>query len=160
MSQVPGSGHASSEPPVPGSRVSDYDYELPPGRIARYPARDRDESRLLVVDRGGSPIRHLRFRDLLELVPSGDLLVVNESRVLPVRLLGRKPTGAPSEILLLGRWGRVRCQALAGWAPEPAGAGWRPAPAGVSLAPPPLRAAAPAPTTGSSGRPWCGPGGS
>ena len=86
---------------APGSRASDYDYALPPGRIARYPARDRDESRLLVVDRGGSPIRHLRFRDLLELVPSGDLLVVNESRVLPARLLGRKPTGAPSEILLL-----------------------------------------------------------
>jgi S-adenosylmethionine:tRNA ribosyltransferase-isomerase len=101
MCQVPGPGHASSEPPVPGSRVSDYHYELPPGRIARYPARDRDESRLLVVDRGGSPIRHLRFRDLVHLVPPGDLLVVNESRVLPARLLGRKPTGAPSEILLL-----------------------------------------------------------
>jgi S-adenosylmethionine:tRNA ribosyltransferase-isomerase len=85
----------------PGSRVSDYDYELPPGRVARYPVKDRDESRLLVVDRGGANIRHLRFRDLMELVPPGDLLVVNESRVLPARLLGRKPTGAPSEILLL-----------------------------------------------------------
>jgi S-adenosylmethionine:tRNA ribosyltransferase-isomerase len=91
----------SSGPPVPGSRVPDYDYELPPGRIARYPVKDRDESRLLVVDRGGGPIRHLRFRDLVGLVPSGDLLVLNESRVLPARLLGRKPTGAPSEILLL-----------------------------------------------------------
>jgi S-adenosylmethionine:tRNA ribosyltransferase-isomerase len=96
-----GSDARFSTPPIPGSRVSDYEYELPPGRIARYPVKDRDESRLLVVDRGGGPIRHLRFRNLVELVPPGDLLVVNESRVLPVRLLGRKPTGAPSEILLL-----------------------------------------------------------
>jgi len=99
--RVPGSAYPSSGQPVPGSRASDYHYALPPGRIARYPVKDRDESRLLVVDRGGAPIRHLRFRDLVELVPSGDLLVLNESRVLPARLLGRKPTGAPSEILLL-----------------------------------------------------------
>lgn len=100
-SRAPGSAHPSPGQAVPGSRVSDYDYQLPAGRIARYPVKDRDESRLLVVDRGGGPIRHLRFRDLVELIPPGDLLVVNESRVLPARLLGRKPTGAPSEILLL-----------------------------------------------------------
>jgi len=96
-----GSAGGSPTPPVPGTRVSDYDYELPPGRIARYPSQSRDDSRLLVLDRGGSPLRHLRFRDLVTLVAPGDLLVINESRVLPVRLLGRKPTGAPSEILLL-----------------------------------------------------------
>jgi S-adenosylmethionine:tRNA ribosyltransferase-isomerase len=100
-SRAPGSAHPSPGQLVPGTRVSDYHYELPPGRIARYPEKDRDESRLLVVDRGGGSIRHLRFRDLVELVPAGDLLVVNESRVLPARLLGRKPTGASSEILLL-----------------------------------------------------------
>jgi S-adenosylmethionine:tRNA ribosyltransferase-isomerase len=87
-----------------GNRVSDFDYELPPGRIARYPAHRRDESRLMVVDRGDSAIRHLLFRDLPGLLSSGDALVVNESRVLPVRLLGRKPTGAPAEILLLRSW--------------------------------------------------------
>ena len=102
----------------PGGRVSDYEYDLPPGRIARYPAERRDESRLLVVPRqpgvgegregreaelgGGARLfRHLRFRDLVELVRPGDVLVVNESRVIPARLLGRKPTGAASEILLL-----------------------------------------------------------
>jgi S-adenosylmethionine:tRNA ribosyltransferase-isomerase len=69
--------------------------------IARYPAERRDESRLMVVDRGEAHLRHRLFRDLPELFSPGDALVVNESRVLPVRLLGRKPTGAPAEILLL-----------------------------------------------------------
>lgn len=90
-----------STPPPPGSRISDYDYELPPGRVASYPADQRDHSRLLVLDRGGAPTRHLQFSGLSDLVGPGDVLVVNESRVLPVRLLGRKPTGAPAEVLLL-----------------------------------------------------------
>ena len=94
----------SSRPRDQGTLVSDYEYHLPPRRIARYPADQRDESRLLVVDRVGEGLRHLRFRHLPELVEAGDLLVVNESRVLPVRLLGRKPTGAPAEILLLRPW--------------------------------------------------------
>ncbi len=94
MSQSPDSS-------ITGLRVSDYDYELPPGRVARYPTDQRDESRLLVVPRDNAPIRHLLFRDLKTLFSPGDLMVVNESRVLPVRLLGKKPTGAPAEILLL-----------------------------------------------------------
>ena len=69
--------------------------------IARYPADRRDGSRLLVLDRNRNALRHLHFWNLPALFKSGDLLVVNESRVLPVRLLGRKPTGAPAEILLL-----------------------------------------------------------
>jgi S-adenosylmethionine:tRNA ribosyltransferase-isomerase len=88
-------------PDVPGALVSDYEYDLPRDRIARYPVERRDESRLLVVDRKESGFRHLTFRDLPTLFGPDDLLVVNESRVLPVRLLGRKPTGAPAEILLL-----------------------------------------------------------
>ncbi len=84
-----------------GPALADYDYDLPPGRIARYPAAERDDSRLLVVSRTGGGIRHDRFRDLPRWVAPGDLLVLNESRVLPARLLGVKPTGAPSEILLL-----------------------------------------------------------
>jgi len=66
-----------------------------------YPADRRDGSRLLVLDRGASTLQHLSFTELTTLVSAGDLLVVNESRVLPVRLLGKKPTGAPAEILLL-----------------------------------------------------------
>lgn len=91
----------SPRPRIPGSRVSDYEYDLPPERIARFPAQRREESRLLVLPRGGGPLRHLHFRDLPSLTSPGDVLVLNESRVLPVRLLGRKPTGAPAEILLL-----------------------------------------------------------
>ena len=87
-----------------GTRVSDYKYELPPGRIARYPTHRRDQSRLLVVPRGGAPFEHRVFSDLVDLLSPGDVLVVNESRVIPARLLGRKPTGAPSEILLLRPW--------------------------------------------------------
>ncbi len=87
-----------------GSRVSDYEYELPPGRIAQYPTELRDQSRLLVVPRGSEPFEHRVFSDLVDLLNPGDVLVVNESRVRPARLLGRKPTGAPSEILLLRPW--------------------------------------------------------
>lgn len=88
------------------SCTSAYDYALPPDRIARYPADQRDGSRLLVMCRdsgSGSShaIRDRRFSDLVSLVRPDDLLVVNESRVLPVRLLGRKPTGAKCEVLLL-----------------------------------------------------------
>jgi len=84
-----------------GSRVSDYEYDLPPGRIARYPTERRDQSRLLVVPSTGGPFEHRCFCDLVDLLSPGDVLVVNESRVRAARLLGRKPTGAPAEILLL-----------------------------------------------------------
>ena len=85
---------------VDGSRVSDYDYELPANRIARYPAERRDASRLLVVPPEGN-FRHLAFVDLVDLFEPCDVLVVNESKVLPARLLGRKPTGAPCEVFLM-----------------------------------------------------------
>lgn len=107
-----------TEPRTPGSLVSDYDYTLPAGRIARYPAEKRDQSRLLVLDREGGGIRHLRFRDLPSLFSPDDLLVVNESRVLPVRLLGRKPTGAPAEILLL-RPAQARGEPPSRWPGKP-----------------------------------------
>ncbi|MEX2528418.1 MAG: tRNA preQ1(34) S-adenosylmethionine ribosyltransferase-isomerase QueA [Gemmatimonadota bacterium] len=84
------------------TRIEAWDYSLPEELIARYPAERRDESRLLVAPKGAeSGFRHLSFRDLSQLTTPGDLLVVNESRVLPLRLLGRKPTGAPAEVLLL-----------------------------------------------------------
>ena len=81
--------------------TSDFDYELPPGRIARYPAERRADSRLLVLSRSTGEIRHRRFRDLPELLEPGDLVVVNDTRVFPARLRGRKPTGARAEVLLL-----------------------------------------------------------
>jgi S-adenosylmethionine:tRNA ribosyltransferase-isomerase len=94
-----------SGPPL--DRASSYDYDLPPDRIAQHPVEPRDRSRLLVVAReagsasDGAPFRHLEFRDLVDLIPSGDALVLNETRVFPARLRGRKPTGAPAEVLLL-----------------------------------------------------------
>lgn len=84
-----------------GSRTSDYDFDLPPELVAQAPAARRDASRLLVVDRGTGRRSHRSFADLVEYVPAGDALVLNETRVFPARLLGRKPSGAPAEVLLL-----------------------------------------------------------
>lgn len=84
-----------------GLAMSVFDYELPPDRIAAYPPPRRRDARLLVLHRATGRIRHLRFRDLPSLVAPGDLLVVNDTRVLPARLLGRKPSGAAVEVLLL-----------------------------------------------------------
>ena len=81
--------------------TSDFDYGLPPGRIARYPAERRADSRLLVLHRSTGRMEHGHFRDLPGLMNGGDLLVVNDTRVFPARLLGRKPTGAAGEVLLL-----------------------------------------------------------
>lgn len=81
--------------------ASAFDYELPPDRIAQRPLGRRDASRLLWLDRATGEIRHRIFCDLVDLIPSGDALVLNETRVFPARLVGRKPTGARAEILLL-----------------------------------------------------------
>lgn len=80
--------------------LSAYDYELPEERIAQNPVTPRDSARLLVID---SPTQHSHrvFRDLVELLKPGDLLVMNNTRVIPARLYGRKNTGTPVEILLL-----------------------------------------------------------
>ena len=83
-----------------GSRVSDYDYKLPVAQIAQYPAPRRDESQLLVL-LPGKGLHHRMFGNVVDLLAPNDVLVMNESKVLPVRLLGFKPTGAPSEVFLL-----------------------------------------------------------
>ncbi|MYC53239.1 MAG: tRNA preQ1(34) S-adenosylmethionine ribosyltransferase-isomerase QueA [Gammaproteobacteria bacterium] len=88
--------------------IGDFGYHLPEDRIARYPAARRDRSRLLVAPRSGRPFEHRVFRDLPGLMRAGDVLVVNESRVLPVRLLGAKPTGARAEVFLLRPLGQER----------------------------------------------------
>lgn len=86
---------------TPGSRTSDFDYDLPEERIAQRPVEPRDASRLLVVDRASQSIAHRTFRDLAELIPSGDAIVVNTTRVFRARLLGHRESGGPAEILLL-----------------------------------------------------------
>ncbi len=75
-------------------KTSDFDFELPPGRIAQHPAPERDESRLMALDRATGTIAHHRFRELPLLLCAGDLLVVNDTRVLPARLFA---TAAPAE---------------------------------------------------------------
>ncbi len=91
----------SSGPEERGRRTSDYQFDLPEDRIAQQPASQRDESRLLVVPRDGTGFEHRRFRDVVDLFSPGDILVVNETRVFPARLLGRRPGGGEAEILLL-----------------------------------------------------------
>jgi S-adenosylmethionine:tRNA ribosyltransferase-isomerase len=81
--------------------VSAFDYSLPAELIARYPAARRDESRLLVLDRATGRTEHRIFHELPGYISPGDALVLNETRVLPARLLGRKTTGAAAEVLLL-----------------------------------------------------------
>ncbi|MYG19893.1 MAG: hypothetical protein F4208_10110, partial [Gemmatimonadales bacterium] len=82
-------------------RTEAYDYELPAELIAARPAARRDASRLLVLDRGRRRFTDAAFPALLERLRAGDAVVVNDSRVFPARLLGRKPTGARAEILLV-----------------------------------------------------------
>jgi len=81
--------------------MSDFEYHLPPELIAQEPVEPRDASRLMVVDRTTGTISHHVFRDLSQFLHPGDLLVHNESRVIPARLFARKPTGGRVEILLL-----------------------------------------------------------
>ena len=83
-------------------RTQDYDYHLPADRIAQTPVEPRDSSRLLVLDRATGRWSHQHFYDLPAFLRPGDLLVANDSRVRPARLLGRKlPGGARVELLLL-----------------------------------------------------------
>lgn len=81
-------------------RLADFDYDLPPERIAQVPIEPRDAARLL-VDRGAASCEHRFVRDLPEILRPGDLLVVNETRVLPARLLLRRATGGRAEVLVL-----------------------------------------------------------
>lgn len=78
-----------------------FDYKLPPETIAQTPAEPRDSSRLLVLDRASGKIEHRHFRDIGEYLHQGDLLVANDTRVIPARLWGHKPTGGLVEIFLL-----------------------------------------------------------
>ncbi|MBP0004666.1 MAG: tRNA preQ1(34) S-adenosylmethionine ribosyltransferase-isomerase QueA [Cyanobacteria bacterium SBC] len=102
-------------PPSPSSSsdfsIDAYDYELPEERIAQNPVEPRDSARLLVLE---SPTTHSHqiFRDLPAFLKPGDLLVLNDTRVLPARLYGQKPSGAAVEVLLLEEVGNRRWLAL------------------------------------------------
>lgn len=83
-------------------KISDFDYSLPQNLIAQTPIEPRDQARLMVLDRSDSSLKHHRFREVVDYLRDGDVLVFNNSRVIPARLSGRKlDSGGRLEILLL-----------------------------------------------------------
>lgn len=94
-------------------KTSDFDYDLPPELIAQTPIEPRDASRLLVVERATGRLAHRHFYEIVEYLRPGDLLVCNDSRVIPARLYGRKvPSGGKVELLLLTKRGERVWEAL------------------------------------------------
>ena len=93
-------------------KTAQFDYELATEMIAQTPIEPRDASRLLVLERRSGEINHRHFRDIGDYLRAGDLLVANDSRVLPARLQGRKTTGGNVEIFLLKRLGERLWEAL------------------------------------------------
>ena len=103
-----------------GSRTADFEYELPPGLIAQEPLAERAASRMMVLDRGRRTIAHRHVAELPDVLHAGDLLVVNDTRVIPARVFGeRLGTGGKVELLLLERAGAplqpARSAGCTGW---------------------------------------------
>ena len=95
-------------------KTTDFDYHLPPERIAQTPVEPRHASRLLVVDRGKADLVHTTFWNIGDYLRPGDLLVINQTRVIPARIFARKPTGGRIEVLLLRRENENTWEALVG----------------------------------------------
>ena len=82
-------------------KVSEFNYDLPEELIAQTPLEKRDESRLMVLNRKKQTIEHKVFKDIIDYLEPGDVLVRNNTKVIPARLYGKKETGANVEFLLL-----------------------------------------------------------
>jgi S-adenosylmethionine:tRNA ribosyltransferase-isomerase len=95
-------------------KTSDFDYPLPPERIAQTPVEPRHSSRLLVLDRSKPDLTHTTFWNIADYLRPGDLLVVNRTRVIPARIFAQKETGGKVELLLLKRLGVLTWEALVG----------------------------------------------
>jgi len=93
-------------------KLSDFMYDLPEERIAQTPVEPRDHSRLMVLHRDTHEIEHRRFDDIIEYLNPGDCLVINETKVIPARLYGERPTGGACEVLLLKQLGPKRWETL------------------------------------------------
>jgi S-adenosylmethionine:tRNA ribosyltransferase-isomerase len=94
------------------SRLSDFDYHLPEELIAQSPPAERDGARMLVVDRASGTFRDLQFHDVPQFAGPGDCVVVNDSRVIPSRLLGKSESGAAVQLFLLKPAGPLQWLAL------------------------------------------------
>ena len=94
-------------------KTRDFWYDLPENLIAQTPLQQRDSSRLLVLDKRTGEVTHRHFFDIIEYLKPGDCLVMNDSRVLPARLLGNRPTGGAVELLLLKDLGNNKWECLA-----------------------------------------------
>jgi len=94
-------------------KTHDFWYDLPEELIAQTPLAQRDASRLLVLDRQSGAVEHRHFYDIVDYLRPGDCLVMNDSRVLPARLLGNRPTGGAVELLLLKELGDKKWECLA-----------------------------------------------
>ena len=93
-------------------KLSDFMYDLPEARIAQTPVEPRDHSRLMVLHRNTHAIEHRHFFDIVEYLNPGDVLVINETKVIPARLYGERPTGGAVEVLLLKQLGPKRWETL------------------------------------------------
>jgi S-adenosylmethionine:tRNA ribosyltransferase-isomerase len=93
-------------------KLSDFHYSIPEDLIAQHPLTQRDVSRLLVLNRLEHTIDHRIFSDITEYLNPGDVLVLNDTKVIPVRLFGKKPTGGKAEITLLHELGKNKWEAL------------------------------------------------
>lgn len=93
-------------------KVADFNYELPKELIAQHPYDKRDEARLMVLDKENKKIEHRVFKDVLEYLNPGDCLVINDTKVIPARIYGKKDTGANVEFLLLKNLGNDEWEAM------------------------------------------------
>lgn len=93
-------------------KLSDFMYDLPEERIAQTPVEPRDHSRLMVIHRDTGDIEHKHFYDISDYLNPGDCLVINETKVIPARLYGERPTGGAVEVLLLKQLGPKRWETL------------------------------------------------
>ena len=94
-------------------KTHDFWYDLPEELIAQTPLEKRDTSRLMVLDKATGEVSHKHFYDIIDYLNPGDCLVMNDSRVLPARLLGHRPTGGAVEVLLLRDLGDKKWECLA-----------------------------------------------
>ena len=93
-------------------KTQDFYYDLPEELIAQTPLEQRDSSRLLVLDKNSGDLQHRHFYDIIDFLRPGDCLVLNNSRVLPARLIGHRPTGGAVEVLLLRDLGDKKWECL------------------------------------------------